>query len=338
MREICAAFIAVGALLLAGCGGGGSDAERAQAQAESPLPFRNVTISLNDRGSPQNVGILMAQQRGYFADAHLSVSILSPILPARPVQYVVTRQDELGVTQEPQLTVAKAKGAPVIAIGTLLHRATGSMMWLKKSHIGGIADLKGKTIAIPGVPFQKDFLASVLARNGLTPGDVKVKSVGYNLVPALLSGRADAIFGGSWSQEGVELESRGLQPVITRPKNLGFPPYDEAMVIARPDFVARRPGTIRDFMSAVARGTSAAVEDPLGAVKAVEELSLGGIYVGHKTLVAEVTTTLPLLSKSGYMYSEKSIRLTDWMHEQGMITQVPTPAELLTNKYVSWRP
>src|SRR3954447_26760781 len=123
MWKVCALFLAVGALLLAGCGSQGS-AEDAESEANAYRPLRNLTVTLDGNEGPENVGILIAQQRGYFVDAGLSVSILTPVLPARPVQYVVTRQDDLGVTQEPQLALAKARGAPVIAVGSLLHKST----------------------------------------------------------------------------------------------------------------------------------------------------------------------------------------------------------------------
>jgi putative hydroxymethylpyrimidine transport system substrate-binding protein len=294
-------------------------------------------VTLDGHEGPENVGILMAQQRGYFTDAGLSVSIFSPVRPARPVQYVATRQDDLGVAQEPQLAMAKAKGAPIIAVGGLVHQPSAAMIWLKKSHIGGIADLKGKTIAIPGVPFQEEFLANVLARYGLTLDDVEVENVGYELVPALVSGRADAIFG-SWNLEGIELESRGLKPVVTRLQGLGVPPYDEFAVIARTDRVAKEPRLIQSFMSAVARGTAAAIEDPQAAVDAIEKAGLGGSQLSRKTLEAEVAATLPLLSKSGYMYPEQSLWLTDWMRDEGMIARSPTPPEMLTNEFASWQP
>lgn len=338
MRVLCAVLsVLVGALLVAGCGGG-KEAENTQANAASSRPLRNVTVTLDGYEGPENVGILMAQQHGYFTDADLSVSIFSPVTPARPVQYVATGQDDFGVTQEPQLVMGKAKGAQVIAVGSLLHRSTAAMIWLKKSHIGGVADLKGKTIAIPGVPFQKAFLAGVLARYGLTLNDVTVKNVGYELVPALVSGRVDAIFGGSWNLEGVELESRGLQPVVTRVSRLGFPPYDEAVVIARSNEVTKDPGVIRDFISALARGTAAAIEDPQAAADAIEEANLGGRKVGGKTLEAELAATLPLLSKSNYIFPQEAILLVDWMHEHGMVNRFPTPSMMLNDDYASWHP
>lgn len=337
MRGICAVVMIVGALFAAGCGGGSSEPESGKSQQEASRPLRDLTVTLDGAEGPENVGILMAQQRGYFADANLSVSIFSPVLPARPVSYVVTKQDDLGMAQEPQLALAKAKGVPIIAVGSLVHQPSAALIWLKKSQIGSIADLKGKTIAIPGVPFQKKFLENLLASHGLTPGDVKVKSVGYGTVPVLVSGRADAIFGSS-NLEGVELEARDLKPVITRLQSLGVPPYDEFTIVARDDLVEKDPRLIQDFMSAVARGTAAAIEDPEAAVDAIEEAGLGGLHVNRKTLEAQVAATLPLLSKSGYMYPEESIRLTDWMRDEGMMAKSPRPPEMLTNEFASWQP
>jgi putative hydroxymethylpyrimidine transport system substrate-binding protein len=63
---------------------------------------------------------------------------------------------------------------------------------------------------IPGLAFQRRFLEYILNQAGLTLDDVKVKSVGNDLVPALVSGRADALSGGSRNLEGADLESHGI--------------------------------------------------------------------------------------------------------------------------------
>ena len=49
---------------------------------------------------------------------------------------------------------------------------------------------------------------------GLAPGDVHRVTVGFNLLPALLAGRVDAIAGGFQNIEGAELAARGLHPVV----------------------------------------------------------------------------------------------------------------------------
>ncbi|HEX5593031.1 MAG TPA: ABC transporter substrate-binding protein [Solirubrobacterales bacterium] len=304
--------------------------EKRPAELGSP---RNLTVTLNGHEGPENVGILMALQRGYFRDAHLIVSVLLPFSPARPVHYVANGLDDLGVAQEPQVVLERTRGARVIGVGSLISQPTTALIWLKRSKIEGIGDLKGKTIAISGVPVHEDFLQSVLKRAGLMPGDVTIKSVSYNLVQELVSGRVDAIFGGSWNLEGADLEQRGLDPVIKPVHGLGVPAYDEFVVVASSKRLADEVGVVRDFMSAVIRGNVAAAKDPKAAVNAVLNANLGGPPQSRKQIEAEVAATVPLLSKNGYMNPEKASRLTDWMYEEGMIQRTPPVSKLLAGIY-----
>jgi len=330
----------VAAALGTGCGSSnqaedGSKATGAAKPVSKPTTDEEVVepdvwVTLEGRRSADDVGVLMAEEKGYFADLGLGLSVGSgvPELPRRPVTYVSRGGADLGISQLPQVVVAKRKRAPVVAVGSVLPQSTVSMIWLKKSKIRGISDLKGKTIAVPGIPYQEEFLRLILAHVGLTPGDVKVKVVGYNLVPALVKGQADAIFGGSWNIEGAVLEARGLRPVIVPPRRLGLPDYDEVVVIARSRRVARAPRTIRKYMAAVARGTQAAIEDPEAALHAIEanEVSPG---FGRKGLEAELEATLPLLSRTGNLSVARATHLINWMHRQGLIRQELPASELV---------
>lgn len=293
MRKISLIVGLALALIPLGCGGG-SDAE---TTASRPHLFRGIAVTLDGSFNAENVGLLMAEERGYFDDVDLGVVLRNPVQPERPIKYVVERDVDLAVSHEPQVALAKEKGAPIVAVGSLIPEPTAAMIWLKKSKIGGIADLKGKTIAIYGLPFERDLLRGVLARADLTLADVKVKSVNYETVPDLISGRADALFGGSWNVEGAELKARGLEPVVTRVEDLGVPSYDELVVIARRDRVSSSPWLIPDFMSAVDRGTAAAVKDPEAAVDVIVENTENP---NRKAIKAAVEATLPLLaSKTG---------------------------------------
>ncbi len=342
MRRWLAAGIA--AALLAGCGGGegtetaAEPASKPAAKASAkPRKDTHIWVSLDGHAGAENVGILMAEARGYFEDVGLTVGAGTPSEPRSTVRYVNSRTADLGVSQLPQVALAAAKGRRISAVGTLLPHPTAALIWLGGSKVHGIADLKGKTIAVPGIPFQEDFLQILLAQAGLTFGDVKVKVAEYDLVSALVGGRADAIFG-SWNIEGAELEARGLDPVITPVRRTGAPAYDEIVVIARSRRASRNPQLIRDFMSAVARGTAAAIEDPKGAVRAIEESNERDTRLGHKELEAEVKATLPLLSKTGHMSPSRARRLIDWMRGERLIRQkLPVP-RLLTNEYLAPRP
>ncbi|HEY6732070.1 MAG TPA: ABC transporter substrate-binding protein [Solirubrobacterales bacterium] len=290
-----------------------------------------MKVTLDGYPDPENAPVVLGYRAHKFVDAGLELDILNPLLPGRPLQYVVNRSVDVTISHLPQVALAQEKGASIVAIGSLVPEPTATLIWLPKSGIKDVADLKGKTIAIPGLSFQRDLLRSVLAQAGLTLGDVKVESVGFELVSALVSGRADAIFGATWNVEGVELETRGLNPVITRIQDLGIPDYDELVVVARRDRLAESPDLYRDFMAALEEGTAAAIEDPAEAIDVIDDEPTSPSEQATK---AGVEATSPLLSTSGEIDPGQAEGLVKWMHEEEMIRRVPPVSSLLTGEYL----
>lgn len=343
----------VACVFIGGCGGSGgagstatpkSTRTSAQTPAEktislyagepSPTFPESLSVCLDGEMSAANIAIYMAEKKGYFADVGLKVGTGIPINPRRPVPYTSVYTSDIAVTQQPQAAIGKGKGAPIVAVGSLVSQPTAAMIWLKKSGIQGIADLRNKTIAIPGVPYQEEMLESILARAGIKPDEVRVKRVGYRLVPTLLEGDADASFGGSWNIEGALLRERGAKPVIKRVQELGVPSYDEDVLITRADRVAREPWVIRKFMSALRRGVAAVRRDPEYAVKLIES-STHEFISSKRANRAQVRATLPLLSSTAYFDPARSRKLLTWMHGQGMIQQEPPSSQLFTNQYLT---
>jgi len=116
--------------------------------------------------------------------------------------------------------------------------------------------------------------------------------------------------------------------------SLGIPAYEGLVWIARTDFAAKHPRLIRGFMSAVRRGTAAAIADPKAAARVIDASVESNPESGLKELEAQVEATLPLLSKTGYMDPRTASRLVAWMHRQGMIDQLLPVSALLTNRYI----
>lgn len=311
------------AILLAGCGGG-SSAETADTTAKPPPKpkLREVPMTIDGTFGPENAAIPMAIQEGYFEDVGLNLHAMVPSPPSRPVKYVIERIVDVAVSHEPQVVMAQASGRPVVALGSLVAEPTMAMIWLRESKIDGVADLKGKTIAIPGATFQEKLLEAVLRQAGLTLADVKLDVVEHKLLPALVSGRADAIFGGSGNVEGVELEVRGLKPVVTPVTELGVPSYDELVVIARPDAVAKDPELYRRIMAAIRRGTAAAIADPEGATEAIiTGLDGEGYPVNRRAIEAGLAATSPLLVPGEPIDRKQKRELADWMRKEGLLAE-----------------
>jgi putative hydroxymethylpyrimidine transport system substrate-binding protein len=316
------------ALALAACG---------EKSEDSGSERESFNLTLDFYPNPDHAGIYMAEKLGYFEEAGLEVNIETPSDPAAPVKQVAAGRSDLAISYEPEVALAREQGLDVVAIAALVNQPLTSMIWLNKSGIKGVADLKGKTIATAGIPYQDKFLETILARVDLTPDDVKSVNVGFGLLPALAGGSAQAMLGGFRNVEGVDLRERGLGPVVTPVDQLGVPTYDELVLVARRESLEEDPDKFRLFLAALARGTTAAVEQPGAATTAITEANPD---LEPKLTAAEVKATLPLLGAGtpgqpyGYMDPEEWATFAAWMRDNGLIEQLPEASELLDNGYL----
>lgn len=316
------------ALGLAACG------EKSEGGGGERQPF---SLTLDFYPNPDHAGIYMAQEQGYFEEAGLDVSIAAPSDPSAPLKLVAAGQTDLAISYEPELLLAHEQGLDVVAVGALVNRPLTSLIWLKKSGIKGVADLRGKTIATAGIPYQDAFLKTILGRVKLKPEDVKSVNVGFGLIPALVGGSAQAMLGGYSNVEGIDLRERGKEPVVSPVDQLGVPTYDELVLVARRQSLEEDPEKFRLFIAALERGTAAAVAQPSAATAAVTAANKD---LEPKLTAAEVKATLPLLGARvqgqpyGYMDPKAWETFIGWMRDNGLIESLPKPSEVLSNDYL----
>jgi len=324
---IALAFLAL-TLALAACG------EKSEDVSSERQSF---SLTLDFYPNPDHAGIYMAQKLGYFEEAGLDVSIDAPSDPAAPVKQVAAGRTDLAISYEPEVALAREQGLDVVAVGALVNRPLTSLIWLKQSGIKGVGDLKGKTVATAGIPYQDAFLKTILARASLTPDDVKSVNVGFGLLPALVGGSAQAMLGGYSNVEGVDLRERGKAPVVTPVDQLGVPTYDELVFVANRGKLEEDPQKFRLFLAALQRGTEAAVENPGAATKAITEANPD---LEPKLAAAEVKATLPLLGARtanqpyGYMDPKEWEAFAGWMRDNELIGSLPQASELLDDSYL----
>jgi putative hydroxymethylpyrimidine transport system substrate-binding protein len=319
-----AAIVALIALGLAACG---EKSEGTTGATAEPL-----SLTLDFYPNPDHAGIYMAQKLGYFADAGLDVSIHTPSDPAAPLKLLAAGQTDLAISYEPEVLLAHEQGLDVVAVGAVVDRPLTSLIWLKKSGVKGVADLRGKTIATAGIPYQDAYLKTILARADLTPDDVHTVNVGYGLLPALVGGKAQAMLGGFSNVEGVDLRLRGKDPVVTPVDELGVPTYDELVLVANRKLLEEDPERVRLFLGALARGTAAAAQSPGATTKALLEANSD---LDPKLTRAEVAATLPLLSRRGEMDPAEWKAFIAWMRQNELIAGRPTTGEVLSDEYLA---
>jgi putative hydroxymethylpyrimidine transport system substrate-binding protein len=322
------AAIAAVALGVASCGGKG-DAE--PGSASDPAPF---TLELDWYANPDHAGIYTAIAQGFFRQAGLDVQPQVPSDPSAPIKEVAAGRVDLAVSYEPEVLLAADRGLDVEAVGALVNSPLTSLISLPKGGVGSAAELDGKTVGTAGIPYQSDYLATILQTAGLGDSAADEVSVGLNLLPALIGGRVDAILGGFRNIEGVDLQLRGLDPRIVPVDQLGVPTYDELVLVARRSTVNEHPEAIRAFIEALGRGTDYARAHLQEAATTVLEAGKG---LDPMQTRAEVAATLPLLAPPqghpyGYMGPAAWRAYARWMADHGLISRAPDPPEVLTNE------
>jgi putative hydroxymethylpyrimidine transport system substrate-binding protein len=325
-RVILVTAALLAALAISACG----EKEESVSPAE-PEPF---DLALDFYVNPDHAGIFTAIDNGYFERAGLAVTPRVPSDPAAPIKEVAAGRADLAVSYQPEVLLAKEQGLDVEAVAAIVDQPLTSLISLPAGGIATPADLRGKTVATAGIPYQSDYLETILADVNLSPSDVNEVNVGLNLLPALLGGKAQAILGGFINVEGVDLAQRGDNPRVVPVDQLGVPRYDELVLVAQRSRVEDDPDPIRLFISALANGTRDAIANPQAATESILRAGRG---LDPKLTRAEVDATLPLLAPApgqpfGRMDAEKWDLFASWMADHELISEVPEADEVLTNE------
>ena len=190
-----------------------------------------ITLLLDWFINPDHAPIIIAQQKGFFSDEGLNVSIIAPADPNDPPKLVAAGKAELAISYQPQLHVQVSQGLPLIRIGTLVSTPLNSLVVMKQGPIRNISDLKGKKIGYSVGGFEDALLSEMLSSYNLTLKDVELINVNFSLSPALISGKVDAVIGAFWSHESILIELEGEGVNILKFQDWGIPEYHELVLV-----------------------------------------------------------------------------------------------------------
>ncbi len=327
-RLTAAALALLAVVALAACGEKSDDTGAPKTES--------LRLMLDYLPNADHAGIYQAQGGGDFQRAGLNVDIETPADPAAPLKLLAAGKADVAVSYEPEVLLARDQGAQIVSIGALVQRPLTSIMALPKSKVKGVGDLSGKTVGTAGIPYQSAYLKTILEQANVDPSSVKEVNVGFNLVPAMLSGKADATLGAFWNVEGVQLQRQKRDPLIIPVDQAGVPTYDELVFAVRADTARERGPVLRAFLRALAEGHQQLRDDPAQATK---PLLAANPDLNPDTTLAEVRKTLPVFFPSspdepfGWQDSAAWGRYGQWMFDHGLLKTEPLPRSL-TNEYL----
>ncbi|MGN6380440.1 MAG: ABC transporter substrate-binding protein [Gaiellales bacterium] len=317
-------------LVAAGCGGSqASPSSTSPSSPASTAPLQTVSVQLDWYPNPDHVGLYTGMDRGFFSRAGLHVDPVSPSDVSDAIKLVAAGRVDLGISYEPELLFAQQQHIPAVAVAALVPTALNSIIARTDHGIHSVADLRGKTIGMDGSASTSAYLTAVLRKAGLNPDTaVNRVNVGFNLVPALLSGRVDAIIGGFQNIEGIQVAQEGVHTAVFPVDHYGVPSYDELVLIANPDRMHSDPayrGMVARFVRALGQATAWARAHPAAAVAVMRQES----YQDYKnTIGASVPATLRLLRTSSLDPAAWN-RFGMWMYHSGLLKQRPDGAALV---------
>ena len=302
--------------LAAGLALSGSLAPGALAQDPTKL-----TLALDWYPNANHAGLYVAQDRGYFDEAGLAVEIYTPADPAAALQTVGAGRDTFGISYHSEILFAREQEVPVVSVAALVQHPLNSIMALESSGIERPSDLVGKSVGSAGLPSDDAYLSTMLEYDGASMDDVEVVNVGFDLLPAVLSGRVDAVIGTYWTHETILAEQQGHPVTYLRVEEWGVPDYYELVLAAGEPTVAEQGEAITAFLGALQQGYADAAADP--------DAALDVLLAASPDLEPDVERKgldllIPLWTDNGKVSfgtqtAERWDAFGGWMKEQGLL-------------------
>jgi len=299
---------------------------------------QKASVTLDWTPNPDHVGIYDAQATGLFTRAGLDVTIRSPSDPTAPLKLVGVGRSDLAVSYEQELFFAAAKKLPVVAVAAVVPQPLNSFMAIEPT-VRSIRDLQGKRLGITGVPSDYATLDTALHSVGLTRKQLTIVTVGYNLLPALLAHRVDAVLGVYRNVEGIQLEQRGLHPTIIPVDRAGVPSYDELVLVANKTRLHNDPHyrlRVKRLVGAFLTGTADARNHPSKALAIMKKVTASD----PRFLARAVPATLRLLAGprgTGCLDVHAWQRFGNWMHATGLLKKPITAASVVAPSFLPSR-
>lgn len=190
-----------------------------------------LTVLLDWFVNPDHAALIVARDKGFFAEQGLEVELIAPADPNDPPKLVAAGQAELAVSYQPQLHIMADQGLPLVRVGTLVGQPLNSLVVLADGPIQSIADLKGGKVGFSVGGFEDALLGAMLAKSGLSLDDIELINVNWSLSPSLFAGQTDAVIGAFRNFELNQMDIEGRPGRAFFPEENGVPTYDELILV-----------------------------------------------------------------------------------------------------------
>jgi len=308
----------------------------------SAKALTNVTFAYDFPGPDfELVPLVVAQDRGYFAQAGLKVKIVFPPNTSTTTKMLALGSADIGMLTTSDMVIAVNAGAPVLSVANYSMHNNWGLFALPGTSLNAStlkATLKGKRIFSYGDTWTESMLPFVLRYAGLSTSQVKVVTdpTGYDLT-FLLAHKVDV----STNTTNYELpgwagsNKPGHLSELLGTK-VGAPDVPIWTYAVTRGYASAHGATIRAFLSAVKKATIWAAKNPAAAAG---EFDMAYPKSGYTDAYNKLgwSLTVPILTNaSGQYFTQTSAQWTTLARAlKGikLITNVKPPGVYYTNSY-----
>lgn len=296
-----------------------------------------ITFALDYTPNTNHTGIYVAQEKGYFDEVGLKVTIQQP--PADGADALIGAGGaQMGITYQDYIAnnLSSSNPLPYTAVAAIIQHNLSGIMSREEDHIVRPRDLNNHTYATWNLPVEQAIIKSVMESDGGDPSTLKM--VPYE-VDDEVSGLKAKMFDAVWVYEQWAVQNAKVQnfpynyfAFAAIDKNFD---YYTPVIAANDSFAKQNPDAVKSFLSAARKGYEFCVSNPDDAadilLKAVPELDANLVKASQKFLASKYIDDA---EKWGVIDSARWQRFYNWLNDQKLLENKIDPSAGFTSEYL----
>lgn len=227
------------------------------------MPSGVVNLQLNWLINVQFGGSFLAEQRGYYKQAGISVNIVpgGPNVNVEPL--VVQGKAQVGISPIEALASARTAGADLVAIGATWQVNPNCFISLASNPVKTPKEMIGKKVGVPSDSVE--IVQGFLKANGVSPSAVTIVPVQFDPTP--LADKEVEVYFGIITSEPIQLQLKGVKTYSMLLADFGEPELTELYITTTSALKdPQKRANLKAFLEGEIRGWQDFVADPTSAV------------------------------------------------------------------------
>ncbi|MEK6574705.1 MAG: ABC transporter substrate-binding protein [Chloroflexota bacterium] len=302
----------------------------------TPAPLTHVKLAMGYIPDIQFAPFYTAAEKGYFKEQGIEIEFVT-MFENDSVPLVGTNEMQFALVSAEQILQARAQGLPVKYVMKWWDKYPVAIVSKAELGIKSPADLKGRTVGLPGL-YGASYIGwqALLNAEGLPQDTAQLESIGFTQAEAIAAGQVDAAVVYA-NNEPVKLADAGTQVNVIYVAD--YVQLASNGLATNEQTIKDHPELVRGLVAAALRGMADTIANPDEAVeiskKYVETLAAADEATqatARKVLVASIDmweTANPGISDKARWETTQSVLLN-----MGLITSPLDVEQAFTNEFV----